>query len=176
MNWREFDFRHDWISLTLHALKSGFEIIRERAKEETWFDGIWQLEHRENIVGIAFVAAQAYMLGTVEDINKIRAGKGNPPVGKINCYSDDPNPLPSGRSRILLINAIANYYKHHDEWDAWPTNLTVNTLADVGIVENTEFPCYEAATKLWDADDTENLENLLSIITEWREHIISTYK
>ena len=176
MNWREIDFRYDWVSLTLHALRSGFESIREKANDESWFDGLWQLEHGENILGVAFVAAQAYMLGTVDDINKIRASNGRPSVGKINYYSDDPKPLPGGVSRILLINSVANYYKHHDEWTGWPANLTGQTLADAGITESTEFPCYEAATKLWDPNDVENLDNLLSIISAWREHIISTYK
>src|SRR2546421_13036673 len=121
MNWREIDFRYDWVSLTLHALKSGFESIKETEKREPWFDGLWQLEHAESIFGVAFVAAQAYILGTVEDINHIREGKGMARLKKINYYFDDPVTLSNGASRILLINSMANYYKHHDEWgNTWP--------------------------------------------------------
>jgi hypothetical protein len=175
MNLHEVDFRYDWVSLTLHALKTGFESVREKAGENEWFDGLWQLEHVESILGIVFVAVQAYILGTVEDVNKIRESNGKGKKGKIEYYSDDDEPLPSGVSRILLINSIANYYKHHDEWDTWPTNLTVRTLAGVGITESTEFPCYEAAKNLWDENDIENLGNLLSIISEWRKYILSKY-
>jgi hypothetical protein len=109
-------------------------------------------------------------------VNKIRESNGKSKKGKIEYYSDDPNPLPSGVSRILLINSIANYYKHHDEWDTWPTNLTGTTLAIVGINESTEFPCYEVAKTLWDESDIENLDNLTLIISEWREYILSKYK
>lgn len=172
----EIDFRYDWVSLTLDALESGFKSIREKADAESWFDGIWQLEHAESILGIAFVAAQAYILGTVEDVNKMRESNGKSRIDKIDYYSDAPNLLPSEVSPILFINSIANYYKHHDEWGKWPTNLTGRTLAHIGIVESTEFPCYVAATKLWDENKIEKLENLLTIISAWREYILSKYK
>jgi hypothetical protein len=173
MNKYEFDFRYDWVSLTFRALESGFESIRKKAAAESWFDGIWQLEHAESILGIAFVTAQAYILGTAEDANKILESNGKNRKHKIDHYADDPKPLPSGTSRVLLINSIANYYKHHDEWSPWPTNSSTTILANVGIDETSEFPCYEAAKILWDENDIENLDNLMSIISEWRKYILS---
>lgn len=176
MHTSEIDFRFDWVATTIHALESGFANIREKEDAELWFDGIWQLEHADNILGIAFVAAQAYILGTVEDVNTIREDAGKKRMDKIDYYSDVPELLSSEASQILLINSIANYYKHHDEWDKWPTNFTGKTLAQVGIVESTEFPCYVAATKLWNENELENLENLLMIISKWREYILSKYR
>jgi hypothetical protein len=176
MNMYEFDFRYDWVSLTFRALQSGFESIREKAAEESWFDGTWQLEHAESILGIAFVTAQAYIFGTTEDLNKIREANGKGRIDKIDLYKDDPKPLPNGVSRILLINSIANYHKHHDEWDPWPTKLSATTLANVGIDETTEFPCYEAAKILWDKNDVENLDHLAAIISEWRKYVVSKHK
>lgn len=175
MHLAEFDFRYNWISLILHALESGFTGIRETADAEPWFDGLWQMEQAESILGIAFVAAQTYITGTVEDINEIRESKGKSTINKLDYYSDAPQLVPSGVSPILLANSIANYYKHHDEWDKWPANLTGETLGKVGIGEGTEFPCYVAATKLWAENEIENLKNLLAIISEWREYILSKY-
>jgi hypothetical protein len=176
-SWREWDFRHDWVSVTLDALETGFARIQEMGEELDWFDGLWQLEHAESIMGIAFVTAQAYILGAVEDVNDIREGSGKTKLRKIEYYSDDPNPLSNGVSRILLINSIANYYKHHDEWGkTWKENATTKNLSQIGIVETTEFPCHVAATELWGDKGCENLENLLTIISEWREHILSKYK
>jgi hypothetical protein len=176
-NWKEVDYRHDWVSLTLNALKTGFSSIKEMGEEMPWFDGLWQLEHAESIFGIAFITAQTYILGTVEDINSIRKSSGKSEISKINYYDDDKFPLPGGISRILLINAIANYYKHHDEWGkTWKKNLTTLTLYDVGIDESTEFPCYEVAAMLPNGKATEDLENLLTIISEWREYILTKYK
>lgn len=171
----EIDFRHDWISLTLHALKSGFDGINKMSDEIPWFDGGWEMEHAESVLGIAYIAAQTYILGTVEDMNQIRNRAGKEKLSKISYYSDDHQPLPNGVSRILLINSLANYYKHHDEWEKWPDNPTTQTLSTIGVFEGSEFPCYHATTILWGEDDLENLENLLSIISEWRKYILSKY-
>jgi len=171
----ENDFRYDWVSVTLHSLNSGFEVIRNKEDQQPWFDGIWQMEYAENIFGLAFVAAQAYILGSVEDVNKIRESAGKERIEKNKYYSDDPQSLPNGISRISLINSAANYYKHHDEWDKWPTNGTTKILKDAGILETTEFPLYEVATRLLHKGEYENMENLLAIISEWREHILSKY-
>lgn len=176
MNLYEADFRHDWVCLTLRALKTGFESVRQKANENEWFDGQWQLEYAESILGIAFVTAQAYILGTVEDLNDVRMGNGKEAKNKIEYYSDDCEPLPNGLSRILLINSIANYYKHHDEWDSWPTNTTGNTLTNVGINENTEFPCYQAAKTLWGESGIENLDQLLLIASDWRKYLLPKYE
>ena len=176
MNAYEFDFRYDWVSVTLYALKSAIDSVLKKGEDEPWFDGLWQMEHAESILGISYVAAQAYIVGAVEDVNRVRDSVGKNRLDKIYYYSDDPQPLPNGVSRILLINSLANYYKHHDEWDKWPTNFTTKTLADVGIVEGVEFPCCEASTKLGNEKQSDTLMNLLSIISEWRKHILSKYQ
>ena len=119
---------------------------------------------------------QTYILGTVQDINAIRKYLGKLPIDKIKCYAEGIKPLPDGTSRIILINCIANYYKHHDEWDTWPTNSTTKILSAVGITNKTEFPCYKAAITLWDERECEKLGNLLSIISEWRKYILSKHK
>jgi len=175
-SWREIDFRYDWVYLVLSALKSGFDEVQKRGEEQEWFDGLWQLEHSESIFGVAFITAQTYIVGVVGDINKIRSGSGKSVLNKNKCYEDDPNPLPNGVNRILLINHIANYYKHQDEWNGWKLNNTTRFLATVGINENTEFPCYEVSTILWDEKHAIELEKLLLIISEWREYILSNYK
>jgi hypothetical protein len=176
MNINEIDFRYNWIASVYDALESGLSSIEKRGIEDVWFDGLWQLEHSETILGISFVCAQTYILGTVQDINNIRIDLGKPSIDKLKYYEDDIKPPLSGSSRIMLINSIANYFKHHDEWDVWPVNLTTKTLADVGITDKTDFPCYKAVTILWDEKECKNLGNLLNIVSEWREFILMKYK
>lgn len=176
MNVADLDFRYDWVSVTLDALESGFKILQEKTDVEPWFDGLWQMEYAESILGIAFVIAQTYILGTAEDVNTICESKGKSPISKIDLYSDVPQLVPNNVSPILLINSIANYYKHHEEWETWPTNLTGKVLSNVGIGKDTEFPCYIAATKLWNDNEIRNLKNLLTIISRWREYILAKYK
>jgi hypothetical protein len=176
MNIFEIDFRQSWASSIFQSLEAGISSIHEREKVDDWFDGLWQLEHIESLLGIAFVSAQTYILGTVQDLNALRKRSGKLPIDKIKCYAEDTNPLPNGISRITLLNAIANYYKHHDEWDAWPTNTTTEILSAVGIANNTEFPCYKVATTLCGERECEKLGNLLSLISEWRQHILNQYR
>ena len=101
MHISEFDFRYGWVAITIHALETGFTNIREKANTESWIDVIWQLEYAESILGITFVAAQAYILGTVEDVNEIRESNGKRPIDKIDYYSDVLEPLSSGVTRLL---------------------------------------------------------------------------
>jgi hypothetical protein len=60
--------------------------------------------------------------------------------------------------------------------NVWPVNLTTETLANVGITDKTDFPCYKAATILWVEKECKNLGNLLNIVSEWREFILMKYK
>lgn len=172
----DLDYRYDWVATTLNGLESAFSRIQEYADENPWFDGLWQLEYYEPVFGIAFVLAQTYIVGTVADINKSRGFRKEKSINKLVCYSDSLLDLPGGTSPILLINSIANYFKHYEEWDKWPSNPTTETLHRVGIGEDTEFPCYVAATILWNEDEIGNLHNLLTIISKWRKHVVLKYR
>jgi hypothetical protein len=172
----EIDFRYGWLSTILEALETGLGGISMMGEDVPWFDGGWEIEYSESVYGIAFVSAQTYILGTTQDVNKIRQHGGRNELDKIAYYSDDPHPLENGVSRLRLINSIANYYKHQDEWSSWPSNYTTKDLAAVNIGQNTDFPCYEAALKLWPGEDVDNLQSLLPIVSNWRTYILNKYK
>jgi hypothetical protein len=176
MNIYEVDFRFSWISSIIESLEYGLSNIEQRVNGGDWFDGLWELEHAESIYGIAFVVAQTYILGTTQDINRIRQGAGKSPLDKLTLYSYDLRPLNKQVSRIRLINAIANYHKHKDEWTSWPQNNTTRDLAAAGIDATIEFPCQQSAVMLWDEQENGSLKNLMAIISEWRRHILDKYK
>jgi hypothetical protein len=80
-------------------------------------------------------------------------------------------------TRIQLINACANYFKHHDEWARWPTGRDLGAndtiaLGSVGITEKTEFPCIDAVDLVCGASC--ELIVLHQILKEWREHLFRT--
>jgi hypothetical protein len=75
-------------------------------------------------------------------------------------------------TRIELINAAANYFKHHDEWSQWPANETTKTLSRAGITERTEFPCI-AAMRIF-CGDNRKLIVLHQIVLEWRSHLLES--
>ena len=172
------DYRYSWLATILRGLQTGFGEIDRLASEHEWFDGLWQCEYAEPIVGLACTSAQAYLVGVVSDVGKSQGLKAGSlecfiKKRKISFYSDDPSPLPSGQSRIVLINGTANYYKHHDEWSGWdPTNWIVKTFSEAGIDEHTEFPCLRVAELLFGTPDISNLDPLVAMVSSWRKHIV----
>ena len=65
MHFREIDFRRSWLDELFRALTGAIDNVSKRV-EEDGFDGLWAREYSETILGIAFIAAQTYIVGTVE--------------------------------------------------------------------------------------------------------------
>ena len=179
MNIYEFDWRlsstRQVFQALSDALKSVEKIILDDARED--YERENALEHAENLLGIAFVTAQTYLAGTVSDINQ---------------FAKVPNKLTKDQllktygekivqktvTKLELCDALANYYKHHDEWESWSAvgrqQRTVATLQAVGIKESDSYPCIKAAEMLW--LNSQSLESLLSLVSNWRELVFSAYK
>lgn len=173
----EIDWRIEPLQDVIAGLGAGLASIHERLDAEEGFDGLSVAEHVEPLLGLGFVAAQSYALGTVSDLNSVRTSRGKPKKDKLDCYACDTTRLMGGLTRIQLINASANYFKHHDEWVRWPTGNDrgahdTKALASVGITEKTEFPCIDAAALLcgtrWE------LIVLHRILQDWRVHLFNT--
>ena len=171
MNIYAIDWRIEPLHDVVVGIETGLTTIRERLEEQNG-DGITAREHAEMLLGVAFVAAQAYVLGAWTDLNRIRKGFAKAPISKIDCYASDWIKVQAGITRIHVINATANYFKHHDEWTAWPQNETARILAAIGITEDTEFPCIHVAEIL--CGPTWRLIVLHQIVKEWREHVGQT--
>jgi hypothetical protein len=182
MHFREIDYRIEPLRDVIVGINAGLAAIHKRLDTEEWFDGIWASEYAEPLLGLGFVAAQTYAIGTVSDLISVRMSRGKPEEElnkfKIVCYKcDNAIPLDGGVTRIQLINVSANYFKHHDEWGArWPTEkpevYTTETLGKVGITEKTEFPCVDAVKLL--CGTSWELNMLLHTMEEWRAHLFST--
>jgi hypothetical protein len=168
MHIREIDWRIEPLHDIIVGIDAGIAAVRERLDAEE-IDGLTALGHLEPILGLGFVAFQNYVLGTWTDINEIRKSRGKPPVSKLDCYTCDPITVRGGTTRIELINAAANYFKHHDEWSQWPTNETTRTLSRIGIAQQNEFPCSDAARIF--CGDNWKLVVLHQIVQEWRTHV-----
>ena len=66
----------------------------------------------------------------------------------------------------MLINALANYFKHNEEWSSWPDNETTKTLRYYGISENTEFPLDEGVSII--LGESSDLRSLCEVLEDWR--------
>ena len=170
MNIHAVDWRIEPLHDVIVGIEAGLAIVRERL--EGGGDGITAREHAEMLLGLGFVAAQAYVLGAWTDLNRIRESSPRAPITKSDCYASDTITVHAGITRIHVINATANYFKHHDEWRAWPQNETARILTIIGITPETEFPCIHATELL--CGPAWRLIVLHQIVKEWREHVIHT--
>jgi len=174
VHYREIDLREGLMRKLYLSLSHGFSIINNNLENIEWYDGLFAKEQAEMIFGIAFVAAQKYITGSISDIFSA-AGKGNN-LTKLNMISKCSPEVAGDTTKISLIYAIANYFKHHDEWDNWEANghkkSTIETLGKCNINEETEFPCQEVVTILWGEKKFIELNNLLDILVEWRKKLL----
>lgn len=129
------------------------------------FDGITSLEYAEYFNGAVVVACQAYAVGTVADINKIREAMGRSRLKKYDLYKQN-SCVTNGYTQVEFINALANFFKHNEEWNAWPTNETTKTLEAYGIVESTEFHLHAGIQKI--LENSTDLRGLCRVLEGWR--------
>ena len=174
MNVHEIDWRIDPLYAVIVGIDAGLASIGARIDREPGFDGLTASEHAEPLFGLGFVAAQTYALGTVSDLNRIRNSRGKPALKNFECYKCDPITLIGKVTRIEVICATANYFKHHDEWPGWPANETTKTLSRVGITQTSGFPCSEA-TELFCGKSWEFVV-VHQVVKEWRVHVLNSLR
>lgn len=170
----EFDWRLPSTRGVLRALNDGLTRVQQHLDEAIeQYETDDALDHAEALLGIAFVTAQIYMAGTIADANRITGSKTT--LTKENLLKEYGKRLPGSIiTDLQLVDAIANYFKHHDEGSNWPakgqSQKTLSILRAAGIKES--YPCLEAANYLCPGD-LPDLNHLLSIIRNWREMVIS---
>jgi hypothetical protein len=173
----EVDWRIDPLEHVVEGIDAGLAAIGAQIRGPEWYDGAHACDDAEPLLGLGFVAFQTYAVGAVADLNRIRADRGKPKKKKPDCFSCDLVTLRAGVTRIQLVHAVANYFKHHDEWPRWPTNKghpgfpDAEILARVGITQETTHPCI-AATNLLCGTDWKMIV-LHRIVREWRAHLIN---
>lgn len=176
-HYREVDYRVDWIRDLFGSLNHGFATIQEKLNNIDYFDGAFAQEQAETIFGIAFVTAQTYIVGTVSDMSEINS-KGN--LSKADMLTIGSPIVVDNITKVQLINTIANYYKHFEEWSGWKVEghnkKTIETLNKCGISGQTPYPCHEAAKIIWPTEVLCELNFLLNILVEWRKNLLQYAK
>ncbi len=75
---------------------------------------------------------------------------------------------------IELINSLANYFKHNEEWETWPNNETTKTLRFFGINESIDFPLNVGISYILNNDN--DLRGLCEHLESWRFKIVEKYR
>jgi hypothetical protein len=131
-----------------------------------------------HLVGSAFVLGQATVTQAVSLVKRMHEELGKPswiPSDKSEIMKTAAPIHPeTGLSKITIINAIANYYKHHYEWwDDWsgPPNSkpTIDVAIQLGLgpkgYHNLEHALHELGIY------PDNLAPLAQLVVTWREEL-----
>ena len=172
MHYKEFDFRSEPLRFLCTATENAIIELVTLTNPPVNLDVITAMEIAEYQYGAVYVAWQAYAVGTVSDINEIRLSLGKDKRGKLDLYKQKQT-VSEGPTSVELINALANYFKHHEEWSAWPSNHTTDTLRCFGINEKTEFPLSHGVEVL--EGDNKELRKVCEILEGWRSSLISEF-
>lgn len=112
-------FRINHLNMFLNKLQELLGDCKDMCKELDWYEENFLLEDWEDTLGFVFITCQIFISSTIGDV-----------LGKNNFTQKDKErilknaPQFNGfRTKIELINAIANYYKHKEE-----SNLSGDTL------------------------------------------------
>jgi len=157
------------------------EYVAEVVAEETIFI--------EDMLGCAFVAAQGYITRIVSRLKSLHKrlkrdghcltttnGKKS---AMINACSYTVSGTPY--TQIRVIDAFANYFKHHEEWPPRWDNakdqsvLTVAVIRAVGAAENSSDNCRKglAALGIHRVFDVYTMSNIL---VRWHANLTDAYK
>ncbi|MFC1684750.1 hypothetical protein ACFL0R_04680 [Pseudomonadota bacterium] len=171
MHLNEIDFRSTPLRTLCTTATNAIDELVEYSKAGM-FDGFTALEYASYLQGAVLVACQAYSVGTVSDINKIRGSSNEEPLEKLVLYKAKESPEIE-YTYVELINSLANYFKHNEEWSSWPRNRTTRILEYHGIVESTEFPMNTGIAKI--IGESGDLRGLCEVLEVWREGVVQKY-
>jgi hypothetical protein len=163
-HWREMDYRVESLTLIITGLENSIQTIVKKNKEFDWYDGIWMREESEPIYGLAFIAFQNYINGSINDLF-------DKPENKVQYYKKDNKYKDFESNQIELIIGLANYYKHKD---AKFHNGTAEILKSFNLDINSEnvvdnSPIFEGLELLnfeW------NLFEIKKIVTDYRKKLL----
>jgi hypothetical protein len=120
-------------------------------------------ERAEHIMGLGFVACQAYLTATHGFLN----------VQKSDALSCGPCHR-SGKRIVEIINGAANYWKHHEEWHLEKSQARQNRIRDlfdtVGFPVDLDYPLSGILTELV-APDRAAFTPLVGKLANWRDEL-----
>ena len=174
MQKRAIDWRRSSVRQILFALSHGLDTNAQQFREGGDIDDA--VEYEDDLCGIAFVTAQAYITGVVADVNALCGT--HPPINKHELLrSANPIVADTGLTRMQLCYTMANYYKHRDEWSNWTDTAarrTTELLRTAGFTQDDEHLCTTVATLLFGNVEVTSLVPLVDMLSSWRAAVIAS--
>ncbi|PKQ45196.1 hypothetical protein [Confluentibacter flavum] len=156
------DYREVSLEIIINGLNDAINTLKKQIDEIHWYDGDWFMEESEPIYGLAFIAFQNYINGSIQDF------KGNL-LSKQELYKIENSKSKYPKTKIELIISLANYTKHKD--DGVPHKGTKEVLDCfklnyLNVTYLDKSPIFQGLTilnKNWD------LFKIKAIVTKWRK-------
>ena len=160
---------HDFdLALTLSVLRlldEKLDTILSQAIEAEQMDSLGYFDEVEHLLGFGVVGVQTY----ITDIASFAGFQ------KHETFQYGPT-TKNGTSKIKIVDAIANFWKHRSEWSlngGGKRQEAIEKLFDaVGYSTDTEYPISGVLTELLAPLDT-RLFNLAEMLVDWRNSTIS---
>jgi hypothetical protein len=160
-------FRHDShravsLNLIIKGLSETITLLENQIHDIHWYDGDWFMEESEGIYGLAFIAFQNYINGSIKDFADTLKEKET-------YYKLEQNLNNNTKTKIELIISLANYIKHKEE--GTPHKGTKEILDYFNLnYENVNYldnsPIFQGLTLLNEDWDLFKIKNY---VMEWRE-------
>lgn len=151
------------LDLIINGLNDAVGLLYNKTLEGSYYDGVWFAEESEPIIGLAFIAFQNYINGSIYDFT------GDNDIDKRPYYKIEQNSINAKRSRIELIIGLANYAKHKDEEKL--RNGTKGILEDFGLMKKDKPSKYLILQGLNLLDENSDLIEVKELVKDWREYL-----
>jgi len=157
------DFRSKSLYMIIDGLQKSISELEKNINEIHWYDGDWFREESEPIYGLAFIAFQNYIIGSIADIEGTTKTK-HEYYKKDNVVNGFIN------TKIELIITLANYAKHRDErlFDGTTTILDAFNLNYKDVIYLEEAAIFQGLGIL---DKDCNLFKVNEYVVNWRESL-----
>lgn len=169
MHYLRIDFRIDSLKQLMIGIDASVGCLKKQCDNSSWYDANWLLEESEPMYGIAFVAFQNYINSSIHDHPEYESDV------KI-FYNTNSDQNGERKSKIELIIALANYFKHKDEDELRKATretleyFDLNPSKNLDLGESPIFKGMSILSEEWD------LFEMLKIVEEWREELWIKYE
>jgi hypothetical protein len=148
------------------VLDRHISVVSDKSVDVDMADQMGLFDRAEHACGLGFVACQAYLASTYSDLRIVKSA----------ALSAGPDHRYGGKV-TAIINAAANFWKHHHEWEMAPGHpgqkRTQESFDSVGFPVNSEYPLCGVLAELA-APHEARLLALVPVLEAWRDELASS--
>jgi hypothetical protein len=158
------DYDLDLLSQLLNVLDEQLDKFENRCQSSEDADAFGLYDWAEHIAGIGFAACQTYIAATYPVTR----------MAKVDALRIGPLHGSSGRPVAAILNAAANFWKHHPEWPLEKSQTRQDAVRaafeDLGYAADGEYPLSGILAQV--TGGQARFSSILPLLTQWRDQLI----